>query len=104
MPLSVRVVTNREDFGVRWQERSGDTAFRLLTELPKRRGSRLAGFPPQSKKFGCGSAALCLCVKSVFLRVLCLFVAKNFSCGFVVICQTANASVDNDDEILRVTG
>src|SRR5208283_4690845 len=31
-------------------EHSGDTAFRLRTELPKRRGSRSAGFPPQSKK------------------------------------------------------
>jgi hypothetical protein len=31
-------------------ERSGDTAFRTAGCFQKRRGSRSAGFPPQSKK------------------------------------------------------
>jgi len=35
-------------------ERSDDTAFRADGCFQKRRGSRPAGFPPQSKICGCG--------------------------------------------------
>jgi hypothetical protein len=44
-------------------ERSGDTAFRPRIELPKRRGSRSAGFPPQPKilAMGCSFIRVHLC-------------------------------------------
>jgi hypothetical protein len=39
-------------------ERSGDTAFRAAGCFQKRRASRSAGFPPQSKICGCGQRPL----------------------------------------------
>ena len=51
IPFAVEVWASQSlrRFWIAVAERSGDTAFRLRIELPRRRGSRSAGFPPQSK-------------------------------------------------------
>jgi hypothetical protein len=53
----VRIIARREDFGVRWQ---GAAATPLWNAGQHCKSGVALRFPPHSKKFGCGLAALSL--------------------------------------------